>query len=233
MSRDESVRILLVDDEEMSRLGLSAALRAARGITVVGATQIDAELHGPIRARQPHVVLVNTSTTGDWRAAVRAIVRCPSPPCPARVVVVTETEEDAVAAVQDGASGVLLRTISAAELEYAVRHVAIGHGVVSPAATSWILRRLRGMGGSCGAAESGSHAIAMLSSREREILAGLAAGKSNQEIAAHEHVSLATVKSHVSNILAKLGVRDRLQAALLGQSEGVLAPSGGARDGDR
>jgi len=75
-SRDPGVRILLVDDEEVSRLGLSAALRGARGITVVGATQIDAELYGPIRARHPHVVLVNTSTTGDWRAADRPSRAC-------------------------------------------------------------------------------------------------------------------------------------------------------------
>jgi DNA-binding NarL/FixJ family response regulator len=216
------VRVLLADDEEMSRRGFAAALDETGGIAVVGLTRIGDDVHRLVLSCRPHVVLINAATASDWAGTVRDIVAdLPLPETPKVIVVIgAEIEDYLFQAVQAGATGVLLRSMSGEELSYAVRNVAMGHSVISPAATSFMLTRLRLVAGRGGGSGSIA-AIDDLSPREREILAGLAVGKSNQEIATATHLSLATVKSHVSNILIKLGVRDRVQAALLGQSAGV------------
>ena len=218
------VRVLLADDEEMSRRGFAAALDETCGIAVVGFTRVGDEVHRLVLSCRPHVVLINAATASDWAGTVRDIVAdLPLPETPKVIVVIgaeIEIEDYLFQAVQAGATGVLLRSMSVEELSYAVRNVAMGHSVISPAATSFMLTRLRLVAGR-GAGSGSIAAIDDLSRREREILAGLAVGKSNQEIATATHLSLATVKSHVSNILIKLGVRDRVQAALLGQSAGV------------
>ena len=223
ISKAGDVRVLLIDDEEMSRRGLSAALDEAPGITVVGNATVDAEVLTAVDTCRPDVVLLNTVTDGDWVGIVQSIKDGRPEARRTKAIVVIEggNEEQIFRAIYSGASGVLLRSMSAAELDYAVRQVALGHAVVSPAATSSMLMRLRALavGGSRGCA--GDEAVNALSAREREILAALAAGKSNREIAAESHLSLATVKSHVSSILTKLDVRDRLQAALIGQSAGI------------
>ncbi len=217
------VRVLLADDEEMSRRGFAAALDETRGVAVVGFTTVGAEVHSSVLSCRPHVVLINAATASDWAGTVRGIVTdLPLPETPKVIVVIgAEIEDYLFQAVQAGATGVLLRSMSVEELSYAVHNVAMGHSVISPAATSFMLTRLRLVVGRAGGSIAATAAINELSRREREILAGLAVGKSNQEIAKATHLSIATVKSHVSNILIKLGVRDRVQAALLGQSAGV------------
>lgn len=221
--RGADIKVLLADDEEMTRRGFSAALDESIGITLVGSTGIDPELHRLIRSKRPDVVLLNSATDGNWIDMIRDILSdLPEPGTP-KVIVVTgaETDERLLAAVHAGAAGVLLRTISVEELSYAVRHVAAGHSVISPAATSYLLARLRMLAGGGGNDLRSISLVNALSRREREILAGLASGRSNREIALETHLSVATVKSHVSNILTKLDVRDRVQAALLGQRAGL------------
>jgi DNA-binding NarL/FixJ family response regulator len=220
-----NVRVLLADDEEMSRRGLSSALDGARGIAVVGHARIGPDIRTSLLACQPHIMLLNAATASDWVDIVQGVLSSLLKPGTLKVMVVIDvgSERQVFQAVQSGATGVLQRNMSAEELGYAVRQVALGHSVISPAATSWVLTRLRMLAnwGSSGIASA--EALDVLSIREREILAALASGKSNQEIATATRLSLATVKSHVSNILAKLDVRDRVQAALLGQSAGIGA----------
>jgi DNA-binding NarL/FixJ family response regulator len=217
------VRVLLADDEEMSRRGFSAALDESCGITVVGCTRVDAGVNSSVVSCRPHVVLLNAATDSDWAGTVRGVLANPPQPDTPKVIVVTgaDIEDHLFQAVQAGAAGVLLRSMSVEELSYAVRHVAIGHSVVSPAATSWIFARLRMLDGRESHSIASIAAINVLSRRERQILAGLASGKSNHEIAVETHLAVATVKSHVSNVLTKLDLRDRVQAALLGQSAGI------------
>jgi DNA-binding NarL/FixJ family response regulator len=223
MSRTEDIRVLLIDDEEMSRRGLSTALDEAPGIAVVGHTTVGAEVLGAAHACRPHVIVLNTVTDGDWVGIIHSVMNGLPGPQRIRAIAVIDggNEEQVFRAVYSGASGVLLRSMSAAELDYAVRQVAMGYSVVSPAVTSLRLVRLRALLASGGHGAVGAEALSALSAREREVLGALAAGKSNQEIAAERHLSLATVKSHVSSILAKLDVRDRVQAALIGQSFGI------------
>ena len=224
-SRETCIRVLVVDDEEMSRLGLTAALTGASGVTVVGHAPARKAEPASLLARRPHVVLLNTRTDGDWADLVRGMrASVPTSGRPGVIVVIDGHDEQRVLeAVYAGASGVLLRDMSAAELDYAVRQVAMGHAVLSAAVTSWMLARWQALAALGGHGLPDSRAISALSDREREILAALAVGKTNQEIAAETHLSLATVKSHVSSVLAKLDVRDRFQAALLGVSAGICS----------
>jgi DNA-binding NarL/FixJ family response regulator len=210
------IRVLLVDDEEMSRRGCEAVLAEASGMAVVGYAGVGIGALAAITENKPDVVLVNTSTERDWTAVVQQMMLLPPPAMPRVMVLLDDvTEERLVAAVRTGAAGVLLRSLSVSELIYAVHHVAAGHSVLSPAATTWLLERLRSLVGSPHGGDN--NRLAGLSRREVQVLAGLAVGKSNLEIASDINLTVATVKSHVSHILTKLGVRDRVQAALLGQ----------------
>lgn len=211
-----AIRVLLIDDEEMSRRGFSAALEEARDITVVGHARVGTDALALVLARRPHVVLLNLVTNCHWVATIQNVLAALPQPDTPRVIVVTgaDTEDCLLPAVRAGVAGVLLRSLSVNELMYAVRQVAMGHSVLSPGATACLFTRLRPLADLKG---RNITSLEVLSQREREVLAGLASGKSNQEIAAEIHLTVATVKSHVSNILTKLEVRDRLQAALLGQ----------------
>lgn len=221
--RVTDVRVLLVDDEEMSRRGFSTALDESQGITLIGSTRVGDDLYRSVRSGRPDVVLLNSATDNDWIGAVRELLARSAQPEAPRVIVVTGADDRLLQAVQAGAAGVLLRNVSVGELGYAVRHVAAGHSVISPAATSYVLARLRVAADSASGDVAGMAAIGVLSRRERQILAGLAAGRSNREIAFETRLTVATVKSHVSSILTKLDVRDRLQAALLAQRAGMAA----------
>lgn len=219
---ETDIKVLLADDEEMSRRGFAAALKESHGISLVASTGLGARLNSSIRTARPDVVVLNSATEGDWVDVVRRIVTDQIRQQPPRVIVVTGADiADLLRAVHAGATGILLRNVSVEELSYAVRHVAAGHCVISPVATSYMLARLRSLADTGGGHGPGIAGIGLLSRREREILAGLAAGRSNREIATYTQLTVATVKSHVSRILTKLDVRDRVQAALLGQQAGV------------
>jgi DNA-binding NarL/FixJ family response regulator len=209
------VRLILADDEEMSRRGLGAVLQDAGDIKIVGQGRIGEEVLQLVLVHQPDVLLLNAATDGDWVAMVREIEDELDDTSISRVIVVTEvaSDEDLVLVIRAGAAGILQRrNLSADELLYAIRQVALGNCVLSPVVTASLIRRFRESG-----LQAPDPALAGLSRREQDVLAGLAAGRSNLEIAVDIHLTVATVKSHVSSILTKLEVRDRVQAALLGQ----------------
>lgn len=210
------IRVLLIDNEEMSRRGFAAALTEAPRITMVGYDRAGIAALAAVSIYRPDVVLFNAASCGDWVRAVGDILAAYPTPGGPRVIVVTRLEsyDLLLPVVRAGVAGVLLRDLSAEDLVYAIRHVANGGCVLSPTVTSQLVTRLR-------SAESvlcfPTTSLDGLTRREREVLAGLADGKSNLEIAADTHLTVATVKSHVSSILIKLRVRDRVQAALVGQ----------------
>ena len=209
MSRD--IRVLLVDDDAMVRAALSMMLDG-NGIRVVGEAADGEQVPAAVDAHAPDVVLMDIRMPGlNGIAATRRLRARPRPP---QVIVLTtfDTDDNILRALRAGASGFLLKDSPPAVIADAVHRVAEGEPVLSPTVTRRLMDRV--------AAESGARdraraAVAELSDREREVFAAIARGRPNAEIALALHMSVATVKAHVSRILAKLGLDNRTQIALL------------------
>jgi DNA-binding NarL/FixJ family response regulator len=221
-----TIRVLLADDQELSRFGFRMILTAEEDIDVVGEAS-DGEEAVELAARfRPSVVLMDIRMPEtDGIEATKRIVAADSE---VRVLAITtfDLDEYAFGALQAGASGFLLKDVRPSELVSAVRTIASGDAVVSPRITRRLLDRyarpLTPSGGD--GARRDSAAVSTLTEREREVLMAIAAGLSNAEIAARLFVSEATVKSHVGRILSKLGLRDRVQAVVLAYETGLVHP---------
>jgi DNA-binding NarL/FixJ family response regulator len=216
-----AIRVLIADDDELIRVGLRAIIDAEPDLEVVGEAADGAAVLPLVRRRRPDVVLmdVRMPAVDGIQATRHLLATVPDPP---RVLVVTTFENDDYVydALRAGASGFLLKRARPAEVVEAIRVVAHGESLLFPAA----LRRLvtgRG-GGGAGDRLQG----AGLTDREAEILRHMAAGLSNTEIAAELVVGVETVKTHVRNVLAKLGARDRTQAVIAAYESGFITPSG-------
>jgi len=209
VSRD--IRVLLVDDDAMVRAALSMMLDG-NGIRVVGEAADGEQVPAAVDAHAPDVVLMDIRMPGlNGIAATRRLRARPRPP---QVIVLTtfDTDDNILRALRAGASGFLLKDSPPAVIADAVHRVAEGEPVLSPTVTRRLMDRV--------AAESGARdraraAVAELSDREREVFAAIARARPNAEIALALHMSVATVKAHVSRILAKLGLDNRTQIALL------------------
>jgi DNA-binding NarL/FixJ family response regulator len=214
-----SVRVLLVDDEPLIRAGLRAIVDSEPGLTVVGEAADGAEVPGLVARLRPDVVLmdVRMPAVDGIRATAHLMSTVDVPP---KVVVVTTFENDDYVydALLAGASGFLLKRARPEEIVTAIRTVVTGESLLFPAA----IRRLAAHHGPSGDGLAG----AGLTEREREVLRLMAAGLSNVEIARELYVGIQTVKTHVGNVLAKLGARDRTQAVIRAYDSGFVAPAG-------
>ncbi|WP_232797055.1 response regulator [Blastococcus atacamensis] len=211
------VSVVLVDDQAMVRDGLRLVLELS-GVAVVGEAADGAEGVAVVGDRQPDVVLMDLRMPGvDGVEATRRIVDRGGR---TRVVVLTtfEGEEHAYLALRAGASGYLLKDAGADRLVAAVRAAAAGEMPMAPA----VAARLVASYVSRPPARPAVDRLTPLSEREQEVLALVGAGRSNAEIAEHLVVSMATVKSHVRHILAKLDLRDRAQAIVLAHECGLV-----------
>lgn len=219
-----TVRVLLVDDQALLRSGFRMILEAADGITVVGEAADGADGAEQARLRRPDVVLMDIRMGDvDGIEATRRIVAADA----GRVVILTtfDLDEYVYAALRAGASGFLLKDTRPDDLVQAVRVVAAGDALLAPRITRRLLERF---GGDLAApAPDGDAAVGDLTEREREVLRLIAGGHSNLEIAERLVLTEATVKSHVSNVLRKLGVRDRVQAVVWAYEHGVVRPGQG------
>ncbi|MBB5787141.1 response regulator [Jiangella mangrovi] len=211
------ITVLLVDDEPLVRAGLRAIIDAEPDLRVVGEAADGAEV-GPLVTRsRPDVVLMDVRMPAvDGIQATRLLSRRDDPP---RILVVTTFENDdyVYEALVAGAHGFLLKRARPEEIVQAVRLVARGDSLLFPAA----IRRLAASHGGNG---GDALAAAGLSEREAEVLRLVAAGLSNAEIAAELVVGTETVKTHVGNVLTKLGVRDRTQAVIAAYESGFISP---------
>ncbi len=216
-----TLRVLIADDEALVRHGLAMILRATGEIDVVGEAATGREAAVAARTLRPDVVLMDIRMPeGDGIAATREIVGATD----ARVVVVTTfgLDEYIYAALRAGASGFLLKNAPPEQLVEAVRVVARGDALLSPEVTGRLIRQFS----SGGRPQVEHRSFSDLTERELDVLRLVARGRSNAEIADDLVVSEATVKTHISRVLMKLGVRDRTQAVVVAYEGGLVAPTG-------
>ncbi|MBU2669372.1 response regulator transcription factor [Actinoplanes bogorensis] len=216
----DPVRVLIVDDDALVRAGLSMILSAAPDITVVGEAADGAEVPGAVSQHRPRVVLMDIRMPRvDGLTATETLRARPDAP---EVIVLTtfDADEFVLRALRAGASGFLLKDTPPAEIQRAVRRVAAGEAMLSPTVTRRLIAHV-----AAPAPPSRTRAadrLDQLSEREREVALGLAQGRSNAEIATDLHMSIATVKAHVSRLLIKLELNNRVQVAILVHDAGLV-----------
>jgi DNA-binding NarL/FixJ family response regulator len=222
-----STRILLVDDQELLRLGFRMVLDAQDDLDVAGEAADGQEAVGAAAALEPDVILMDVRMpVMDGVEATRAIVASGSA---ARIIILTtfDLDEYAFAALRAGASGFLLKDVPPPDMLSAIRAVASGDAVVAPSTTRRLLdSRVHRLPDPRALPPTADPRIDALTPREREVLVAVAGGLSNGEIAERLVLSEATVKTHVSRILAKLELRDRVQIVVFAYDRGLVAPPG-------
>ncbi len=215
-----SIRVLLVDDQALFREGLHTLLSLHADIDVVGEAGNGQEALAAAAALRPDVVLMDLRMPVlDGVAATRRLRESGHP---ARVIVLTTFDDDDTVfdGLRAGAVGYLLKDVSSDKLVEAIRAAARGESFLQPSIAAKVLAEFNRLEARPAAAAAGL--VEPLSEREMEILARVAAGDSNKEIAAALYITEGTVKNHVTNILGKLGVRDRTQAALRARELGLI-----------
>ena len=233
-----TIRVLVADDQAMIRVGLRMILDDEPDLAVVAEAADGVQAVEAAAGARPDVVLMDIRMPLlDGLEATRRIVA--SSDDPPRVLVLTtfDDEEYVFGALRAGASGFLLKDVAPDPLIEAIHTVARHESLLAPAVTRRVIERYVELDGKAGRSRPSPMADAVaragLTDREREVLVGLAAGWSNVELGAHLHLSEATVKTHVSNLLAKLGLRSRVQAVIAAYESGLVRPGDGRFDPDR
>ena len=214
-----SIRVLICDDQALVRAGFRAILELQDDIEVVGEAENGAEAVALAERRSPDVILMDIRMPVlDGVEATRRLVAGGSP---ARILVLTtfDLDEYVHAAIRAGASGFLLKDVTSSTLLEAIRIVAGGDALLAPSVTRRLLERFAS---TLPRRDVSTEALAALTARETDVLRLLAGGLSNAEIAAELVVSEATVKTHISSLLRKLGLRDRVQAVILAYETGLV-----------
>jgi len=219
-----TIRVLVVDDQQMFRVGLAAILNAQPDIEVAGEAEDGAGAMARTRSLRPDVVLMDVRMPGmNGIEATAAILGDELSAHRPRILMLTTFDIDdyVFAALRAGASGFLLKDATPDELIAAVRTVHAGDALLAPSVTRTLIQEFVG---APARRATPSHLLAALTDREREVFALIAAGLSNAEIAGRLFVSEQTTKSHVSRILSKLGLRDRVHAVVFAYDSGLVRP---------
>ena len=214
------IRVLLVDDDALVRSGLRMMLAGAASLEVVAEAADGREVLGAVDLHRPDVVLMDIRMPHlDGIAATRLLAAQPDPPA---VLVLTtfDADELVLRALQAGAAGFLLKDTAPAEIVRAIELVHAGDAMLSPTVTRRLISMVAGDSDAGARTEHARDRLATLSPRERDVALAIGLGHGNAEIAATLHLSVATVKGHVSRLLDKLEVDNRVQIALLVQAAG-------------
>jgi DNA-binding NarL/FixJ family response regulator len=218
-----TIRVLLADDQPLARAGLRTLLESCDDVEVVGEAASGAEAVERARAARPDVVLMDIRMPGlDGLEATRRIV-ADERLAGVRVVILTtfDLDEYVYEALRVGASGFLAKDVEPAELRHAVRVAARGDALLSPGVTRRLIAEFAARPVSQPAA---AHRLRVLTDREREVLALVGEGLSNDDIAEQLFMSPATVKTHVSRVMSKLDAHDRAQLVVLAYETGLVRP---------
>jgi DNA-binding NarL/FixJ family response regulator len=214
------IRVLIVDDDALVRAGLSMMLTGTDDIRIVAEASDGAEVASAVGAYGPDVVLMDIRMPRmDGLAATEELRRRPDAP---QVIVLTtfDADEYVLRALRAGAAGFLLKDTPPPDIIRAVRLVAAGEAMLSPAVTRRLIEHVAGDGQSARRARAGE-LLDRLTEREREVAIAIGQGRSNAEIAGELFMSVATVKAHVSRLLTKLELNNRVQIALLAHDAGL------------
>ncbi|GGP85776.1 MULTISPECIES: response regulator [Streptomyces] len=218
------IKVMIADDQMMVRQGFTVLLNAQPDIEVVGQAVDGADAVAKVAELAPDVVLMDIRMPGmGGIEATSVITRVPDASVKVLVLTTFDLDEYVYEALRAGASGFLLKDASADQLAEAVRVVAAGEALLSPNITKRLITEFSRLG----APRAPSRArIDVLTERETEVLSLIAQGLSNAEISEHLVLAEQTVKTHVSRILVKLGLRDRTQAAVFAYESGLIRPTG-------
>jgi DNA-binding NarL/FixJ family response regulator len=225
MAPEVHLRVVIADDHALVRAGFRLILDAEPDIEVTAEAANGEEAVAAVRRTRPSLVLMDVRMPGmGGLEAARRILDSAPEPRPAVIMLTTFDLDDYLyAAMAAGASGFLLKDITAEQLVASVRLVATGEALLAPSITRRLIERYARPGV---AGELARHELSSLTMREREVLTLLGRGLTNTELAERLHLSEATVKSHVVNIFAKLGLRGRAQAVVYAYETGLVQPGG-------
>jgi DNA-binding NarL/FixJ family response regulator len=213
------IRVLIVDDDALVRAGLTMMLDGADGLRVVGEAGDGDQVPAALDAHPTDVVLMDIRMPRVNGIAATARVRARRDPPEVIVLTTFDSDENVLRALRAGASGFLLKDAPPAEIATAVRRVAAGEPMLSPTITRRLMEKVAVEAGTYATARA---ALATLSGREHDVAVAVGQGKTNAEIAEELHVSVATVKSHITRVLTKLAAGNRTQIALLVHDAGLV-----------
>ncbi len=219
------ISVLVADDEDLLRAGLASLVESADDMTVVGEAANGVAAVALARSTQPDVVLMDVRMPEmDGLEATRQIVTDPATST-TRVLVLTtfDLDEYVYEALRAGASGFLLKAAMPAELRSAIRVIAAGDALLAPSVTRRLIEDFATRPGTL----APGRALPEITERETDVLAAVARGLSNAEVADELFMSMSTVKTHVSHLLMKLGARDRTQLVVMAYEAGFAVPGGG------
>jgi DNA-binding NarL/FixJ family response regulator len=220
------IRVLLADDQALLRMGFRLILDGEADIEVVGEAGDGATAIGMARTLRPDVVLMDVRMPGTDGIQATAAVTAAFPATRVLILTTYDLDEYVLAGLKAGASGFLLKDAPPEELLTAIRTVAGGDAVLAPTATRRLINLFVPLISSPARHHAQRELLAKLTDREKAVFTLIAAGRSNREIAAELHLSEGTVKVHVGRILAKLDLRDRVQAVILAYESGLITPGG-------
>ena len=218
------IKVLLVDDQSLLRMGFRMILDAEPDIEVVGEAADGATAISMTSALHPDVVLMDVRMPGMDGIQATAAITAAVPASKVLILTTFDLDEYVFAGLRAGASGFLLKDAPPAELLTAIRTVAGGEAVLAPTATRRLIDQFASLLPGPGPQPGRDALLSGLTGRERAVFTRLAAGLSNREIAGEMHLSQGTVKIHVGRILAKLDLRDRVQAVVLAYESGLIKP---------
>jgi DNA-binding NarL/FixJ family response regulator len=218
------IRVLLVDDQSLLRMGFRLILEAEPDMEVVGEAGDGASGVSMASALHPDVVLMDVRMPGmDGIQATASIIEA-GPASKVLILTTFDLDQYVFAGLKAGASGFMLKDAPPAELLAAIRTVAGGDAVLAPTTTRRLIDQFARLLPDPVKQQDRDAVLSKLTDRERTVFAELAAGRSNREIATELHLSEGTVKIHVGRILTKLGLRDRVQAVVLAYESGLITP---------